>query len=97
MRWSLSSTWPRRTRKNGLRIIPSTSITPVTGVVSDRSFRRLFPQLEAGSPLVFVRDNSRPKSFEELMGLAGVLAFLALVLWGIKTAVSRFFGGRGRT
>ncbi|MCI0638088.1 MAG: hypothetical protein L0Y70_03380 [Gemmataceae bacterium] len=53
-----------------------------TGIVDSYGFRRLFPNLIAGSPIVFVRDGSRPKTFGELLSLAVTLVLsLALFLF----------------
>lgn len=57
----------------------------VTGVVSrNGAFSARFPNLEEGSPCVFVRHGRSPKSIGDLMGLTAVLLFIWLIVHKLK-------------
>src|SRR5439155_15016726 len=55
----------------------------VTGVVREHSFQKLFPELQAGSPLVFVQDKTEPQSIGSLLGLGAIVLLIGFVLWKI--------------
>jgi hypothetical protein len=55
----------------------------VTGVVREHSFQKLFPELQSGSPLVFVHDKSEPQSVGSLLILGAVVLLIGFILWKI--------------